>query len=692
MGAVTNKLKCRQAWTRATIVDLPYMPFEPGDETERSVIDYVAKRIIGISKAERRRDPSNKKSKDFNFDKSTCIVAVNVPGIETSQVSYLENLPLLTHIYPFMLINCCARTEALLGLHLHERLISKGYILPVFQRIPAVDVLYSARRYGTPFTDLLTGQRTEVHLSEVKGLGTLYRREDLLERFRGLAIADDLVTFAPPVLWLGVESSAMQNGLSSLFNRSTEAFDPSEFCEQFSVEPEILEHYLTTCMLFGAADGSNVQFRLRRNAVYTALMRAAVDDFEREMTDRSVIDTTRSEYAAFSGKFVEYHSMGRLFDRRDTFALNFLSYVRAHFRGRTFTKVVVIDNGQERALCELLPKILPGVHVVRAINYFGNPMLSPFDPIEEGDDVVVLCDLVNTGRFLEATLKLLATMTRKPAMGVFSFIIDVALDTKRFFDAGLVASDGAFLHHLKKKLDPVPAVLDERHASRFSAATPEAYLLFWNTANRLCDCERELTDKFIRVERADHGRKTARALRTFRLDFKNEARDQMNETCPFYRFLTRMLTQGQFTAAVFFDDAASSTLGVVLKAIQRNIDIVLYPDPTGTNEELERLTSHKNIIIFTMAINAGTTLSTSLDQLRKHVHADARFSVISLLTRDNPVSETEELARQSIAGLLGNGVTVNSFYTSHLPYYLISQDAPDREHAEGHIKRLFEET
>jgi hypothetical protein len=496
------------------------------------------------------------------------------------------------------------------------------------------------------------------------------------------------VRYAPQVFWLGVESDGLAKGLTDLFQADDGEFAPRQFADRYGVDPDELSRYTSNSMLFDNLSDGRIRFRLGQRHVIPALMHELARRFEEALLERDGIDTSHSDYASYPSGFVEYHTVGRVFRPRDTYALNLLAYVRQQLADVPFTHLAVVDSDPEQALIDLVPAVFENVKAIRVVNHYGEPLLSPFDEITAGDRVMVLVDLVNTGAFLKSTLALFHRKLGIPVEGVYAFVVDSAFHGKGLFDLGLINADGCFAYYLQKKLrkfEPANRIEDRR---RFAGTTSEAYLLFWRTVQELATCHRVQRKHSIRVQTNTGSPINADVIRTFDINFRPHRIGEAIDTgSPYYLFLQRAVTEYGITAAVIPDDCEPGLLCHMLNLIHPDLKtcIVNRLVPVG----LEVLSGHTNIAIFCVGSNIGVSLSQLAAAATKHIGTNGIIHAFPLFCRSNGISASSRVASECADSVSKTIASVQGFYGSHLPYYLLERTAAGREHFETALSEVL---
>ncbi len=271
-----------------------------------------------------------------------------------------------------------------------------------------------------------------------------FRKDDLFNHFKGLKIEEEDAKYAPKIEWLGVDSVELKNLLTYLFNNNVETFKIDDTIKSFNIDEDLLKYYLRHSMLFGRHKEGWARFRFLKMHILPGIMKELVGRFETAIVERGAMDMSHSDFASYPTGIIEYHRIGKIFDLKDSYAISILSYIKEQIKQYTYTTIAVIDNGWEKALFDLIPIIFDNVRVIRIVNYYGEHLISPFDSISKDEQVIVICDVVNTGKFIKHTLNILQQKTSIPITGVFSFLVNSDFRSKSLFDNKLIDPKGFF--------------------------------------------------------------------------------------------------------------------------------------------------------------------------------------------------------------------------------------------------------
>ena len=78
----------RPSWTTCSLQELPFLPFRPQDQLERSVLEYISARLLGLARHKRREYGSSLTLKSFSFYESNCIAGIDISSIQKLAAKY----------------------------------------------------------------------------------------------------------------------------------------------------------------------------------------------------------------------------------------------------------------------------------------------------------------------------------------------------------------------------------------------------------------------------------------------------------------------------------------------------------------------------------------------------------------------------------------------------------------------------
>lgn len=679
-----NKLTKKATWTKTEIVDLPYKPFDSEDKTERNVLNQVVNGIYRVAKSEQRKGKHYKYDADYNFEKSECIIGIDISNIAEEGASYLDTLFLVSRLYPFLLFNCSISIASLRNLHgIHNNFRDVGFILPVIGQIAANDVLFASNRYGKEIFQLISGEIDEIPMKTLFNEDSSFRLNDILNRFEGLFLDNKLIKYAPKIEWLGVDSKELSSGLTDLYINNVERFDKKEFCLKHSIDEELFVKYLNASMLFGLNDDGSLQFRFLRKNIIISLMRSLVDQYDREMINRNVINITYKDSSKFKKQFIEYHKTGLIYDLKDTFAIKILSNLRHSCEKDAINTVILVDNGTEKALWDMLPSILgDDKEYLRIMNYNGAPIVYPFDNIPKKGDALIVTDIVNTGSFINEMLSTLKDLFKINVVSIFSLIINNSLKTRDIIPLNLSGQEIRLNYYVEKRLHNVTEVIAVDKKRQFANSGEGAYLNYWYLMNEHGDIKIEHVTGSATVAKQFGSPANVRSYHSHHIGFSS----QVNRYSHFIGFLLMLHSELEFTAIAYRDGTLDdSTIASFFSAIETIEMIAIHKDKIHASDK-EKLRKHKSILIYSTAINIGQDTLSICQYIHRTVAPEVKISVMALLSRKNVVESTQSISDEYLKELKEFNIQIHCYYDSNLPYYLTTIDSPEYEYFKKHIK------
>jgi len=704
---ITNKT----FWKNTYVVDIPFEPFQKQNTTESRIIDYVANRMMQIARDEKRLEYSEgifSSEKDRNFTQSESIVAIDSSGITEYEISYLNHFRFITRVHPCVIINCDIPVEDLKSSDLHPWLKKEKYILPVFARIPAADMISFHSRYGEPLFHLLSGNVASINVSDITGLDRKFTIDDLHNRIPGLSVENNKIYHRPEIIWLGIDSQEMSEGLSHLFNTNRNEFDVSEFCKEFSIDEATLSVYLKDCMLFSGSSKSNhAQFRLSKKLFFPKVMHAVMHQFEEKLIENHAIDATHGSYPGFSGDIIEYHSLGRIFDTKDTFSCKLLCYVRQCIQNDNYDSVIVVDNGKENALFELIPRILPVERekVIRVVNYFEEPVIYPFDKIEKESNVAVIVDVVNTGLLLNKVLKLLSSYDVNIS-SVFAFISDVNISRDIIFSDIERSQDIKYYSFTEKKLANIKEIQQPFHEERFSLArkvfegsgkktsqiekdnmrnfSKESFLSFWYSASKSCEIEIKYNNCDSSIFLEDGSEKLIESCWTHEIHLKNNASFSLEHDQQLSQFLKWLFISLEFTNVCITGRNKYAGLSKIIDKAWPSANIFNVEDLNSVKTNTK--TAPHILVVYT-TLNIGLTLKQTIRDIHKKFNGNTKVTCLTLFSRHNTIGNTQDIPKRCFEELEQDGIPIYCYYASSLPYYIFDPTSSSHKHIDTLLKQ-----
>ena len=697
-------------WDEAVVVDIPFFPFQSYNKTEIKILDYVANRVLQIARDEKRIKYSEGDYnwlKDRHFTQSPSIVAIDTANITTENKTYLDYVFRISRVHPCILINCIVENDELISTRIHHDLKKEGYILPVFRRTPAADIVFTRQKFGGCFVDLLRGIHSSIPVENVPSLGTIFTEDDLKNRFPGIFIKNGMVFHRPKIVWIGVDSPEISSGLSFLFNSNMEYFGIEWFCNKFKINLEELLPYLKSGMLFGNGHNKrNIQFRLIKSRIYPKLMHALMHQFETKMIDADAIDTTHGAYPGYStGEVVEYHSLGKLFDNKDTYSCKLLCYIRQCFSSKEYDKIILVDNGTENGLYELLPKIfnIRDNNIIRIVNFFNEPVLYPFDQLGIGGKAVIITDVINTGSFVNMVCKLLVK-TRHEIQGIFSFIRNIKTPRTSLFRGISKSNTISVFTFMEKKLNAVDDVRFPDHVERFGINTNkftrkndsndqngdnlsnrESFLAFWNTVDKFCTIKREYKTIDSSFTLFDGTSKAMKSSWCHNFNLKKNSHENITEPYLFTLFLKNFFHNNDFDIIYVNDEYSNEPWARIICNFNSNDKIYHSEQELKSIENIDIV---DNVLIVYTAMNAGRTIKETIQKVDKLLKNNVSYTCLTLFSRTNIIPETSQRSKEYLEQLLSDGVILNYFYLSSIPYYLTEPNNGFYKYSETYLQKL----
>ncbi len=670
-----SKLKSRKIWNNIAIIDLKFSPFKQHSETEEDIINYVASGINHLSKEEARNIGQESSTSNVFFEISDCILGVDLSNIgSTTSLSYLENLSVLIRKYPLCLINCFLSAEHLKKIHLHRTLKDNGYILPVFPRIAPYDSIASKKRYGNKLEELLKGTINSIS-EELLNIDNDFDREILLNRFPGMVYQDKKVKYTPSIIWLGVDSDQLSEGLTYLFTNNISVFDPENLCDEFKIDKSIFGKYIENSMLFGKDENNKVIFRLTQKNVLFEFMCKLTSQFESEMLRRNVCVTHKacSYESGNYGLFHEFHHIGRIFDNKDTFSLKMLAYTIQCVKSIEFSKIVLIDNGNEDSLYDLLQNwyIDTDVKIIRLLNYYNNPVLYPFNCIYEDDKVLILIDIINSGEFTNKVIDFIGSH-KATIKGLFSYVINS--DIKIEFEKKNIK----LFYYIEKRLSNIDDIIDFEHDKRYINNEEHAFLFFWQIASNLCNIDKKTHDHKIRISPYPKKNVEFSVFYSSDMSIAKKPSSLITDVSLLVFYIRKLIYDNHIDLIVIkTDNSKEIVLEQMFTEIDPKLKVVFY---TSSNIEniINCSVDKKHILFFSFSSSVGKNILDYINLLNKRIHKEMNITALIICSMRNIVSETYRDSHNYLIDNLPRNTKLVKFYDSYLPYYLLRQDGGDQ--------------
>jgi hypothetical protein len=662
------------------LVNLPYFPFEPGTKLEARILDFISNSIMKIQRTLRRQIESYTSSKIANFHRSETLIGIDISSLSDREVTYLESLTNVIYLFPFILINSSFEEKRLKTLRLHKMLVDKGYILPCLPRVSPADILSTGERYGSEFLDLIKGTIPELEARRLKNFGICYTAEDLLSRFDRLKFDGQFLRYEMNVHWLGVEDAQIARLLDRLFNQNTETFHLAQKCDEFGVDETNFRRYLEG-MLFDETDNNHPRFRFTRQNIIPAVKGSLNQEFENKQYERSVIDTSDTDYKDFKGTFVEYHDLGKLFDPNETFSIKMITHIKQQFERIDFTKIILIDNGYEDNLRILISEIF-SAPVSRIINNLGQPQLYPFDKFDFYEKILIITDLCNTGNFLHSVIDFVENEFKFDVVGVYSFIINPVLDINRLRTAGKGGGNFLFKYYVEKTLHDVSKISKKRQISRRQKSSSERFLFFWDSINQLGAVKAGFFSSGARSGEFFKEIKDVTSIYFQQIQLSEHADKTITPHADLAFFIKDLVEEHKFTGCILHDTPSARAFSRILMRINSNIKLKFTSFSVPSDDSRSFYKGESSVLIYDDGLNAGQELLKFIRFLGKDEDILTRncLSIFTLFSRADALKKNEYLKlkfRQKLTELVNNRMYI--YYVSDLPFYiLLESDEEDR--------------
>ena len=665
----------KSIFKKIAIIDLPFYPFEKGIELELKILIHICNSIIRVEKSIRRKLGRLEASKDFNFYHSDTIIAVDISSLVSREISHLEHLFNVINLYPFVLINSTIDESRLKKLRLHEYLLRKGYILPVFYQINPADNLYSEKRYGRSFFKLLQGDITDLRLDDIENLDKKFTVEDLISRFCNLRLDGDTLTYYEKICWLGVDDENIKLLLSDLYNKNISKFSLDKVCQNYSIQKDEIKNYISWHrMLFDPVDDDLIRFRFHRNKILLEIKSELTQCFENELYEHSVIDTTETNYRDFKGTFREYHFLGKLFSIDETYSIKLINSIAQSFEDIEFDRVIIVDNGYEDTLKILLDNVIK-VPSSRLINNLGNPQLFPFDEIKEREKALIIIDLCNKGDFIKSAIAFLNITYKCQVVGVFSFLIDSDLNILRIREDQKDV-DIKFKYYLEKELHNVKDISIKKWRQRKLERFDERYTFFWDTMNQLGSVDRKENIADSRHGEFFRDIEQFKSMYLQRVLLNDEAANSLRPDSDLYIFINDLSSEYKYDACLLNDTKSARVFSRIMCDINKDISLY-YTDYFKPDNSIRRFyENNSSILIYDDGLNLGINMLRILNTLdRSKVMTNNNVSIIVLFTRNNMINRLDYIPSKFLVEI--NKIVNNRlflYYSSFMPYYLLNPD------------------
>lgn len=666
-------------FTNIEIVDLPCFPFREDEMLELKLIDYISHSIIKIDKAQRRLVSKANPSKIFNFSQSNTLIAIDISPIESRESSYLESLTDVIYLHPFICINNSIPENRLQKLRIHQTLLKKGFILPILPFLNPIDITDSGCRYGENVLSLIDGEINSLE-KKSQNLSPLFLK-NIQNRFPYI-IEDGLtIKYHVKIIWLGVEDKNIINFLNYMFNSNEICFDITKTCKDFGIHNiELFKLYINKSFLFDLVDNDKAQFRFIRHNIILKTKSKIMTQFEEKMYQHSVIDTTETNYNEFKGNFLEFHDLGKMFKKEETYSLKLIGNIRRKFADVNFNKIILIDNGYEYDLKIMLEEFF-AVPVCRVINNQGKPQIYPFDNLSFNENLLIVIDLCNRGKFLKSVITLLQSSYEANIFGAYCFILGHEFDHQNIIST-VVYDDFKFHYFADKRLHDVSNIIIERQKSRRQSLSDERFLFFWDTINKLATVKRNLF--FSESKQHEHDSRLSNFSSCYLQKFEiNDGSDHtLKNNSDFTHYINDLISKHDFTGCIVDKSHSSEKFKNILHLINNNIEIVVFDFSSSNDDDVINFyNKQKSVLIYNDGFNIGQIVLQLLERIGYNkIISNNNVSLLSLISRQNMRNSNSHIEIEhgdKLRKALNDRHYI--YYMSNLPFYLLNmEDEQDR--------------
>lgn len=630
----------------------------------------------------------------------------HIIGVDCTQWAYpvlprLSALSAALERFPLFLVNVHGMLGQDTTTPLTNYLQSKRYILPAFPLLPQnglwqIDLTYSAR-----MKSLLQGYVNELPIDELLVQGNACHDGALVEQFKrdfpDLIIQDGKVRVCatPPALpptsirWLGVPSS-MEPGLGRIYDSNKDSIPysdlPAFFDNSIELATQLLEYVSKSTYAFNRDDERQLLFPkfLRKYLHLNVLTHCGWE------LQENLVGAHSARATSFQSKkappFSEYHDFEALVSRNREYAakLRFLTRLECG-NDDQYDKVLFYDNGYQDELFSLVSGLFPDrIKVVRCVHTGPDMRLYPYDQIQQGERVLVFCDVVNQGSVASAMVRLVAEQYLAIPKGIFGFVVNTKLkrDLLSYTDHEGVRQYVPLRGLLYKALEQVSQSLLLVESDGFAQRLPdvnlsEGFLFFWEMIHHLGNVSvdkylsREidvLTERgIVKFEREvphviilkdvsrDRGEHIRSLLARIKAVFGSRKYDvmlsnQVLGATAIAEHLRSTLYRRASIRTLSFRDLNSSTIG-----IDGGSTVLVIDDGANTFHNLQHA-----LAVLTTAGVVAENIDVLVTFSRRVVHAEFR----SIIARDR--AQCEKYCRRLLV-----------YYPSNLPLYLIPKGTED---------------
>lgn len=473
-------------WKKTDIIDLPFFPYDGERQIARKMINESAKYIKKV-KNENARETNFKNINDrrFVFYHADTLIGLDISVIDISSLTYLDKFFFALKMYPMVMINSFVPKESIKKIALQNYCMQHNYILPVFGPMPFLDKAISSSYYAEDIVKVFKGEMRKIRIKDFIIASNDYSINELKIRFPQFMFERDEISFCPQVTWLGVVDRQIECLLDYLFNNNIEKFNFQQICEKYSIEESRLELYVKKSMLFYKSSDEEVIFRLQRKNVYWGFICNLAAQFEKEMIERNAIchELKINESIGTIKEIDEkvFHKLGNLFDKYDSFSFKMFSNIRRLLDAKRYSSVLVIDNGNMNGIIFMLQNIGMQDNLYEILDYYSVAVKYPNTDYSKLEDqsVLVITDVINTGRLIKSTLDFLKELKCKK-IGVFSFIISQDFDIKN----NLLEEGIELTYVTEKELNKIDEILDKEYTRRFENNHDLNFKLLWGDVGK----------------------------------------------------------------------------------------------------------------------------------------------------------------------------------------------------------------
>lgn len=484
---MSNFKEC-SIWEKTDIIDIPYLPFGGERKATSEMINELAKYVKEVKNLNFREtyiQQNIQNERRFFFQQADTLLGLDISVIDYVSQSYLDQFFFLLKMYPLVMVNSYMSRETIRTIALHSYCLEHYYILPVFGAIPFFDKASVQSYYPASIVDLFKGKRESIDLKKFECLSKDYTKERIKRRFPQFYIKNDKVFFQPEITWLGINCQEIEDLLSFLFNKNVERFNLKKVCEEFNIKEELLNLYIEKSMLFCRVDEEEIIFRLQRKNIYWGFICNLATQFEHELIERDAIkyDIKIEGDIGIIKQINEkiYHKMGNVFLKYDGFTNKMFSYIKRLLEQNIYSDILIVDNGNMSGIKSMIQGMGLHEHLYEVLDYYSVAVQYPNIDYKELEykSVLVIVDVINTGKLLESTLDILKKINCSK-IGVFSFIINYNYN----LDIAFNEENIEIFYFTEKALDTIDNILDKEYSERFNTDEDLNFKLLWGDVGK----------------------------------------------------------------------------------------------------------------------------------------------------------------------------------------------------------------